>query len=112
MMGNDSYANQYYIWYSTKGASGIEPPADHPIRTIFESWDAAAKAPNRAAADAALNQLIDTFVRQGWVIGIVGESPAIAIAKNDFKNMPDGLIEDDITRGIGLGRTQQMWIQQ
>lgn len=112
MMGNDSYAHQYYIWYSTKGVSGIEPPADHPIRTIFESWDAAAKAPNRAAADAALNQLIDTFVRQGWVIGIVGESPAIAIAKNNFKNMPDGLIEDDITRGIGLGRTQQMWMKQ
>ncbi|MFY8101410.1 MAG: ABC transporter substrate-binding protein, partial [Allorhizobium sp.] len=112
MMGNDSYANQYYIWYSTKGASGIEPPADHPIRKIFEGWDAASKAPNREAADAALNQLIDTFVRQGWVIGIVGESPAIAIAKNDFKNMRDGLIEDDITRGIGLGVTQQMWMKQ
>lgn len=112
MMGNDSYANQYYIWYSTAGASGIEPPADHPIRKVFAGWDAAAKASNREAADAALTDLIKTFVTQGWVIGIVGESPALSVAKSNFKNLRDGLIEDDITRGIGLGGTQQMWMVQ
>lgn len=112
MMGNDSYANQYYIWYSTKGASGIEPPADHAIRKLFEDWDKAAKAASRAEADGALNDLIKTFVTQGWVIGVVGELPAITIVKNNFMNFPDDLIEDDITRGIGLGVTQQMWMKQ
>ncbi len=112
MMGNDSYAHQYYIWYTTKGASGIEPPADHPIRTLFADWDKAAKAADRKEADAALNDLIKTFVTQGWVIGVVGELPAISVVKDNFKNFPDDLIEDDITRGIGLGATQQMWMAQ
>lgn len=112
MMGNDTYAHPYYIWYSTKGASGIEPPADHPIRKIFADWDKAASAGNRADADAALNDLIKTFVNEGYVIGVVGEVPAISIVKNDFMNFRDGLIEDDITRGIGIGVTQQMWMKQ
>ncbi len=112
MMGNDSYAHQYYIWYTTKGASGIEPPADHPIRTLFADWDKAGKAADRKEADAALNDLIKTFVTQGWVIGVVGELPAISVVKNNFKNFPDDLIEDDITRGIGLGATQRMWMAQ
>lgn len=112
MMGNDSYANQYYLWYSTKGKSGIEPPADHPIRNVFNNWDKASKALNREQADAALNDLIKTFVTQGWVIGVVGESPALTIVKSNVKNFPDNLIEDDITRGEGLGAMQQMWMKQ
>jgi peptide/nickel transport system substrate-binding protein len=110
MMGSDGYAQQYYVWYSTKGASGMEPPADHPIRKIFADWDAASSASKRADADASLNDLIKTFVTEGYVIGVVGESPAIAVVKNDFHNFRDDLIEDDITRGIGLGQTQQMWM--
>ncbi|SHL38687.1 ABC transporter substrate-binding protein [Roseibium suaedae] len=112
MMGNDTYGHQYYIWYSTNGASGMEPPADHPIRKIFADWDKAASAGNRADADAALNDLIKTFVTEGYVIGVVGEVPAISVVKNDFMNFRDGLIEDDITRGIGIGVTQQMWMKQ
>ncbi|TRL40825.1 ABC transporter substrate-binding protein [Rhizobium straminoryzae] len=112
MMGNDSYANQYYLWYSTKGKSGIEPPADHPIRKVFADWDAASKAADRKAADAAVNDLIKTFVTQGWVIGVVGESPAISVVKTNVMNFPDNLIEDDITRGEGLAATQQMWMKQ
>lgn len=112
MMGNDSYAHQYYIWYSTKGASGIEPPADHAIRRVFSDWDKAAKAGSREEADAALTDLIKTFVTEGWVIGVVGEVPAISVVKTSFKNFRDGLIEDDTTRGEGLGQTQQMWMKK
>lgn len=112
MMGNDSYAHQYYVWYSTHGASGIEPPADHPIRKIFADWDKASSATSAADADADINDLVKTFVTQGYVIGIVGDLPALAIVKNNFMNFRDGLIEDDITRGVGLAQTQQLWIKQ
>ncbi len=112
MMGNDSYAHQYYVWYSTEGASGIEPPADHPIRRVFADWDKASQAGSLEEADAALNDLIGTFVNEGWVIGLVGEEAAPTIVRNDFHNLRDGLVADDITRGIGIAQTQQMWIEQ
>lgn len=112
IMGNDSYATQYFIWYSTEGESGIEPPADHPIRDMWAKWDVASTAGSVEEADAALNGMIDTFVKAGFVIGVVGEEAAVSIVKDNFKNMREGLVSDDITRGIGLGQTQQMWIEQ
>jgi len=112
MMGSDSYANQYYVWYRTGGASGIEPPADHPIRGLWAAWDRASTAGSLAEADAALNEMIRSFVTEGWVIGVVGEEAAVSIVHNNFMNMRDGLVQDDVTRGIGLGATQQMWIKQ
>ncbi|SMY07274.1 ABC transporter substrate-binding protein [Flavimaricola marinus] len=112
MMGSDSYANQYFVWYSTEGESGIEPPADHPIRDVWAAWDRASVAGSIEEADEAMMELIDTFVTEGWVIGIVGEESAPAIVRNNFHNMRAGLVNDDITRGIGLGQTQQMWISQ
>ncbi len=112
MMGNDSYAEQYFIWYETNGESGIEPSADNPIRDVWAAWDIASTASSIEEADAALNDMIATFVNQGWVIGLVGEESVLAVVKDDFHGMRDGLVQDDITRGIGLGRTQQMWIEQ
>ncbi|NBZ86475.1 ABC transporter substrate-binding protein [Stagnihabitans tardus] len=112
MMGSDSYANQNFIWYSTKGASGVEPAPDAPIRQIWAAWDKASTAPTREAADAALNEMIAAFVNAGYVIGLVGETAVVGIVDNDVKNVPDGLINDDITRGEGLAVTQQIWIKE
>ena len=112
MMGSDGWAGQYYIWYSTEGESGVEPPADHPIRSMWASWDEASVAGTIEEADAALNAMISTFVKEGYVIGMVGEESAPMIVKNGFMNVRSGLVADDVTRGIGFGQTQQMWIKQ
>ena len=112
MMGSDGWANQYYIWYSTGGENGVEPPADHPIRDIWAAWDEASVAGNIEEAEAAMNDLIATFVNEGFVIGMVGEEQAPMVVKNGFMNVRSGLVMDDVTRGIGLGQTQQMWIKQ
>ncbi len=112
MMGSSFYAEQYYDWYRTGGEGGIEPAADNPIHEIWADWDKAAVAGSMEEADGYLNAMIEKFVKGGWVIGIVGEEAKPAIVKSNFKNMRDALVEDDITRGIGLGAPQQMWIAQ
>lgn len=112
MMGSDSYAQQYYIWYSSAGEDGIEPAADHPIRDIWAAWDKASTAGSIEDADAAMNELISTFVTEGFVIGIVGEEQAPMVVANDFMNVRDGLVSDDVTRGIGFAQAQQFWMKQ
>lgn len=112
MMGSDSYAHQYFVWYSTEGESGIEPPADHPIRDMWAAWDVASTAGSIEEADAAVNEMIETFVTNGFVIGVVGESTVPNIVGNNFHNVRAGLVSDDVARGIGLGQTQQMWMDQ
>ncbi|MFC0008536.1 ABC transporter substrate-binding protein [Devosia nitrariae] len=112
MMGSDSYGHQYFVWYSTDGESGVEPPADHPIRDMWAAWDVASTAGSIEEADAAVNEMIETFVTNGFVIGVVGESTVPNIVGNNFHNMRAGLVSDDVARGIGLGQTQQMWMDQ
>jgi len=112
LLGDDSYANQWYVWYETKGASGIEPPADHPIRSMWAAWDKASTSATLADADAAMNEAIATFVNQGFVIGLVGETPALVIVKDSVANVADGLVNDDVTRGEGLARPQQFYFKQ
>lgn len=112
MMGSDFFANEYFTWYRTGGESGMEPSADHAIRDVWAAWDKAASAGTLAEADAATNDMIAEFVTNGWVIGLVGEVSTPKIVKSNFKNVQEGLVEDNITRGIGLSRTQQMWIDQ
>jgi peptide/nickel transport system substrate-binding protein len=112
LMGNNTFAAQYFIWYKTGGESGIEPPVDHPIRKTWAAWDKASTAGSLEEADAATNEMVAEFVNNGWVIGLVGEVSTPVIVKNTFHNLQSGLAEDNITRGVGLGRTQQMWIAE
>lgn len=56
--------------------------------------------------------MIANFVNNGWVIGLVGEVATPLIKKSNFMNLQEGLVGDNITRGIGIARTQQMWIDQ
>ncbi|GAB4577023.1 MAG: ABC transporter substrate-binding protein [Roseibium sp.] len=112
MMGSDFFANEYFTWYRTGGESGIEPAADHPIRDVWAAWDRATSAPSIEEADAATMEMITGFVDAGWVIGLVGEVATPVIVKNSFHNLRDGFVEDNITRGIGIAGTQQMWISE
>lgn len=112
MMGSDFFANEYFTWYRTGGESGMEPAADHAIRDVWAAWDEAARAGSIEEADAAANKMIAEFVTNGWVIGLVGEVATPLIVKSNFMNLQDDLVGDNITRGIGIGRTQQMWIDQ
>jgi peptide/nickel transport system substrate-binding protein len=112
MMGWDGFANQYFVWYNTDGESGMEPPADHGIRAIFDLWDEASQAASVAEADEAVNEIIRNVVEAGWVIGVVGEEPTPFIVGNNFHNVRAGLVMDDVHRGVGLAEPQQMWIAQ
>lgn len=110
ILGDDGYGQEYYKWYETKGVSGIEPPKDHPIRRLWADWDKASVAGSQEEADKAVNDMIRTFVEQGFVIGLVGETPALVISKNTMKNVRDGLINDDVTRGEGLAYPAQFYM--
>jgi peptide/nickel transport system substrate-binding protein len=56
--------------------------------------------------------MISTFVTNGYVIGVVGEDTVPTIVSSNFHNLREGLVMDDVSRGIGLGVTQQMWMSE
>ncbi|GLQ11359.1 peptide ABC transporter substrate-binding protein [Devosia yakushimensis] len=112
LMGWDSFGNEYFKWYSTDGAEGIEPPADDPIREIWALWDKASQSASVEEADVSVNEMARIFGEQGWVIGVYGEGPVVNIVSNAMHNVQPDLVQDDIFRGVGLARTQQFWLEQ
>ena len=112
IMGSDSYAHQYFVWYKTHGESGMEPPADHPIRELFALWDKASQSLTVEEADGYVNEMVRIFAEQGWIIGVYGEGPVVNVVSEHMQNVQPDLVQDDIFRGVGLARTQQFWLDQ
>ena len=112
LMGSDSFGNEYYKWYSTDGASGIEPSEDNDLRDIFDLWDQASQASTVEEADGYVQQMAEIFVEAGWVIGVYGEGPVVNVVSTKMQNVQPDLVQDDIFRGVGLARTQQFWLDQ
>lgn len=112
LMGWDGFANQNFVWYNTKGDSGVEPAEGSPIREIFNLWDKASQSVSVEAADESVKQMAKIFAEQGWVIGVYGEGPVVNVVSNKMHNVVPDLVQDDIFRGVGLARTQQFWLSQ
>jgi peptide/nickel transport system substrate-binding protein len=112
LMGSDSFANQNYVWYNTKGASGMAPPEEGALREIFALWDEASQAASVEEADEAVRKMAEIFVNEGWVIGVYGEGTVVHVVSNKMHNLQPNLVNDDIFRGIGLARPQQFWLEQ
>ena len=72
-------------------------------------FDAAYEQKKMTPADAA------GLVRDGDTIVVptgVGEPPALFVTKNNFRNVPQGLINDDPLRAIGLAQPPQFFFKQ
>jgi peptide/nickel transport system substrate-binding protein len=110
-LADGPWAPLYGQWYETGGESGVEPPADHPIRDAWAAWEKAQTAPTIEEALAYMQEMISVHKENVWVIGIVGEAPTLNIVKNNFRNVPDNLISDDALRGPGIGQPAQFFIK-
>ena len=44
-------------------------------------------------------------------LATVGEAPDLFITKNNFRNVPSGLVQDDPLRAIGLGQPPQFFMK-
>jgi peptide/nickel transport system substrate-binding protein len=64
----------------------IEPPADHYIRKIRESWEALVKEVNPDKQNELFQQILDVWAEELPMLAVVGELPALTIVKNGLKN--------------------------
>lgn len=109
---SDQWAGAYGLWYTSKGQEGIEPPEDHPVRQAWKLWDEIQITSDDTKRNDLVKQLMDLNKEQLWSIGVVGETPALFLTKNNFRNVPEGLIQDDPLRAIGLGQPPQFFFKQ
>jgi len=108
--GDSPWAPLWGRWYLTKGQAGEEPPAE--VKKIFELWDRAKSAMTELERTRLLKEIINIHKKNIWMIGTVGEPPQLTIAKNNFRNVPEGLIWDDALQSPANGYPEQFFIKQ
>jgi peptide/nickel transport system substrate-binding protein len=99
-------------WYAKSPYKQQEPPADHPIRQIWQLWEKTQAEPDEAKRNAYFQQLIGIHKQHPYAVGVVGEKPQPFIVKENFRNVKDGFIQDDTLRDYGLINPQQFFIKQ
>ena len=106
------WAPLYAHWYNKAPYKQVEPPADHPIRKIWEAWDQCQVEPDETKRNALFKSMLDIHKANPWIIGTVGEAPALWIVQNNFHNVPEGYIEDDTLRDAGVAEPWQFYMGQ
>jgi len=107
----DPPGQPYANWYNSDGKDGIKPPDDHPCWEIFKLWDQIKREPDSEKGQALWLRIRDIHKEQIWHIGVCGLGPALYIVKNNFRNMPSGLIDSNTFRNIGLAMPQQFYFR-
>jgi peptide/nickel transport system substrate-binding protein len=100
----------YGRWFETNGADGVEPPAE--VARLVELWNLILAAQTQEDRDAAANEIVRLHTENLWVIGTVGEVPAIHIVKNNLRNVPEGLVSSDVMRTPGNAEPWQFFFKQ
>ncbi|MBX2999703.1 MAG: ABC transporter substrate-binding protein [Caldilineaceae bacterium] len=87
-------------------ANGEEPPEGHWMWDIWNTWDEIAVTADEGTRNDLFRQILDIWARELPMIGYLGESPALVIVKNGFRNYPPGFPIDDTTGDEHLLHTE------
>ncbi|MBL9213908.1 MAG: hypothetical protein JNG83_00380, partial [Opitutaceae bacterium] len=90
------YAPVYGTWYDSQLQTGnlraqaraTAPPADSPFREAFRRYEAAMEAPSREEGIRRFSRLLDISATNLWIISLSSPPPAIALVRDDFRNVP------------------------
>jgi peptide/nickel transport system substrate-binding protein len=88
------WAPLYARWYISGGKAGEEPPEGSDIRRIYELWDKVKTSIDEEERNKYFKEIIDIHKKNIFFIGTVGEMQIPVVVKNNFRNVPDGLIFD------------------
>jgi peptide/nickel transport system substrate-binding protein len=102
---------QANVYGETVVGTQTEPPADHPIRRIWDLWDQTKKEPDEATRTALFKELLDIHKEHPYQIGTLGEDPVPMVVKNNFFNVSGGFIWDDTLRSPGLIMPAQLFMR-
>jgi len=94
----------YGRWYLSGGKSGEEPTGD--IKRIYQLWDRAISSTSEKERAAAIKGIIDIHKRNLYLIGTVSQDVLPVIAKNNLRNVPEG-----VDQWVSLGFPEQFFFK-
>jgi peptide/nickel transport system substrate-binding protein len=100
-----------FDWINTGGEEGVEPLPGSPLFELNELWAKVVLEPDQTKRDAMFQEIMDINKVEMLSIGVCGEAPALFVTTNNFRNVPEGLVQDDPLRAVGLGQPPQFFFK-
>ena len=104
------WAPEYGRWYATEGKAGERPTGD--VAKLQEIYDKIKVTADEKEREHLAKEIIKLHIKNLWLIGTVGELPRVVVVKNNFRNVPEKLIQDDPLRTPGNANPQQFFFKQ
>jgi len=86
-----------YYRFQLKDPAASPPPEGHWLWQCWDWWNEAEKHAELSYYVDAMNKIMDVWVEQAPVVGILGEVPYPMIVKNGLKNQLEGVLNSDRT---------------
>jgi len=103
IIGGD-WAQKAQDWIETNGERGEKPEGDESLEEfarLRRLWMKVQTARNIEKRNVYVQQIIDIHKEQLYMIGTVGDLPAVAVCKNGLMNVPQNVYFDDPLRTPG-----------
>ncbi|NLC67314.1 MAG: ABC transporter substrate-binding protein [Clostridiaceae bacterium] len=100
----------YGLYNATQGAEGVKPEGD--VAKLLEYWDKVISSTTNEDINKWSDEIIKLHAKNMWIIGYTGPMPQFILVKNNFRNVPEGLIYCDEFRDLGHGRPMQFFIKK
>ena len=81
------WGNQWALWYTSDGASGIEPPAE--VKKNIERWEGMGLATDINEKIRLGKEILQSQAENLWTIGTVGAIPLPMPRSNKLRNFPE-----------------------
>jgi len=104
------WCNDYALYYESAGKSGTKPEGD--AARIIEIWEKLKVESDQIKRNELAKQIVDLHKKNIWIIGTVGGRPSIGIVKNNLRNVPKDLINDDLLRAQGNAKMMQFYFDR
>jgi peptide/nickel transport system substrate-binding protein len=97
--GESIHAIGYALWFNSEGKAGIEPTGD--VRRCIDLYRRILATPDEAEHRHLFREIMDLNRRNLWVIGTIGEVPALVLVKDNFRNVPEVAVYGWVFRAPG-----------
>lgn len=104
------WAPLYGMWYNSGGTQGEEPP--EYIRKNMELYDEYLVTVDQEEQDRLAKEIVTNMAEECYIIGTVGNLPALTVVKNNFRNVPEEAISAWTLLTPGYTQIEQYFIRQ
>ncbi len=103
------WSGMYGPYYESGGKIGEKATGD--IALLQNYMDKMFAATSLTEMDSWAKKIAELHEKNIWIIGTTGAEAKIRVVKNNFRNVPSGLVDTDELRYLGIANPVQFFIR-